>query len=141
MNYLLPLILVVASNTMYQICAKSVPSKMNPLASLTVTYSVGAVVSLVLFFVLNRDVNLIAEYKKLNWAPFGLGLSVVGLEVGFILAYKAGWQVSTIQIVQSAFLAVILIFVGYFAFKESITWNKLAGIVICASGLALINYK
>ena len=35
----------------------------------------------------------------------------------------------------------ILIFVGYFAFKESFTWNKIAGIFVCVAGLGLINLK
>lgn len=33
-KYIWPLLLVVLSNTFYQICAKSVPEKMNPFASL-----------------------------------------------------------------------------------------------------------
>lgn len=45
-NYIWPLALVVVSNVFYQICAKSVPESMNPLASLTITYAVGAVLSL-----------------------------------------------------------------------------------------------
>lgn len=141
MNYIWPLVLVVASNVMYQICAKSVPRGLNPFASLTVTYAVGALVSLVLFFVMNRDTTLIMEYKKLNWSSFVLGISVVGLELGFIFAYKAGWQMSLLQIVQGAALAIILLVIGYFAFKEAISWNKIAGIIVCLAGLTLINLK
>lgn len=141
MNYIWPLVLVVASNVMYQICAKSVPGGLNPFASLTVTYAVGALVSLVLFFAMNRDTTLIMEYKKLNWSSFVLGISVVGLELGFIFAYKAGWQMSLLQIVQGAALAIILLVIGYFAFKEAISWNKIAGIIVCLAGLTLINLK
>lgn len=141
MNYILPLALVVASNVMYQICAKAVPGGINPLASLTVTYAVGTVLSLVLYFILNRDANLFAEYRKLNWAPFLLGVSIVGLEVGFILAYKAGWQMSILQVVQGIILAIILLFIGFIFFKEGITWNKIAGVVVCLAGLTLINFR
>lgn len=140
-NYIWPLALVVLSNTFYQICAKSVPEGMNPLASLTVTYLVGAAASLVLYVCLNKEGHILNEYKQLNWAPFVLGLVIVGLEVGYIYAYKAGWPVSTAQIVQAAVLAVILIFVGYFLYKETITWNKIVGIVVCLAGLGLINMK
>ena len=141
MNYILPLALVVASNVMYQICAKAVPGGINPLASLTVTYAVGTVLSLVLFFILNKDASLFAEYRKLNWAPFLLGVSIVGLEVGFILAYKAGWQMSILQVVQGIILAMILLFIGFIFFKEGITWNKIAGVVVCLAGLTLINFR
>ncbi len=140
-SYIWPLALVVLSNVLYQICAKSVPNGMHPLASLTVTYTVSAVVSLVLFFVLNRGGNLFKEYAKLNWAPLVFGVVLVGLEVGFIYAYKAGWAVSTAQIVQSAILAVALLFVGFFLYREPLRWNKIVGVVICLAGLIVINLK
>ena len=139
MNYIWPIALVVLANTVYQVCAKSVPDAMNPLASLTITYAVGAVFSLALYLLLNRGGNLLREYSRVNWAPFVLGLAIVGLEVGFIYAYKAGWTVSTASIVQSAFLAVALIAVGFLLYREAITWNKVVGIVICLIGLAFIN--
>lgn len=140
-NYLWPLALVVMSNVFYQICAKSIPEGMNPLASLTVTYIVGAIVSAVLYYLLYKDANLIREYAMTNWAPIVLGLTVVGLEVGCIFAYKAGWPISTLQIVQASLLGIILIFVGYALYKEALTWNKIAGILICLAGLGLINWR
>ena len=140
-SYIWPIALVVLSNTLYQICAKSVPEGMNPLASLTITYLIGAVVSCVLYYVLNRNANLIREVKLLNWAPVVLGIVIVGLEVGFIYAFRAGWQISMAQIVSSAILAVILIFVGYLLYHEAITWNKIVGIIVCLAGLVLINYR
>lgn len=140
-SYAWPLGLVVISNVFYQVCAKSVPDKMNPLASLTITYVVGAIASLVLYYALNRGESIVMEYQKINWAPFVLGIVIVGLEVGYIYAYKAGWPVSVAQVVQSAVLAVILIFVGYMLYKEAITWNKIVGIIICLAGLGLINMK
>lgn len=139
--YLWPLGLAVLSNVFYQICAKSVPEGMNPLASLTVTYAVGAVASLILYYLLNRNADIFREYRQINWAPFVLGLVVVGLEVGFIYAYKAGWPVSMAQIVQAAVLAVLLIFVGRFLYREPLTWNKIAGILVCLAGLGLINMQ
>ena len=140
-HYVWPIALVVLSNVMYQICAKSVPNEMNPFASLTVTYLVGAVASGVMFFAFNKDANLLKEYSNVNWAPFVLGIVIVGLEVGWIYAYKSGWQVSTGFIVQSAFLAVLLLFVGFLLYHEALTWNKIVGVFICLIGLAFINFK
>ena len=42
---------------------------------------------------------------------------------------------------QSAFLAVMLLFVGYLLYHEALTWNKLVGVIVCLIGLAFINYK
>jgi len=139
--YIWPIALVVLANTIYQVAAKSIPSDMNPLASLTIVYLVGAVSSIAMYYSVNRGANLVTELAKTNWAPFILGIAVVGLEVGFIYAYKAGWPVSTASIVQSSFLAVALIFVGFLAYHEPLTWNKLVGVVICLVGLYFINMK
>ncbi|MCR4719070.1 MAG: EamA family transporter [Firmicutes bacterium] len=139
--YIWPIALVVLSNTVYQICAKSVPSGIDPFASLTVTYLVGALASCVMYFFLNGGSNLVAEYAKLNWAPIALGIVIVGLEVGWIYAYKAGWQVSTGFIVQSAFLAAVLLAVGHIIYREDLSWNKILGVIICLVGLGFINYK
>ena len=139
--YIWPIALVVMSNIVYQICAKSVPSGIHPLASLTVTYLVGAVASGVLYYALGTEPNLIREYGKLNWASVVLGLVVVGLEAGWLYAYKAGWQVSTGYIVQSSVLAVGLLAVGYLLYQEALTWNKIAGVLICLVGLFFINYR
>ena len=140
-QYVWPISLVILSNVVYQICAKSVPKELNPFAALTVTYLIGAMVSAVLFFAVGKNGSLIREYEKLNWASFVLGLCIVGLETGWIYAYKAGWQVSSGFIVQSSVLSVVLLAVGYFLFHETITWNKIVGVVICLIGLGFINYR
>ena len=140
-SYVWPLALVILSNIIYQICAKSLPTEINPLASLTITYIVAAASSAILYFALTKNPDLVHEYSKLNWVPFTFGIVLVGLEVGFIYAYKAGWPVSTASVVQSSFLAVALIIVGFLLYHETITWNKIAGVIICLIGLGLINYK
>lgn len=140
-SYVWPIALVVFSNTLYQICAKEVPAGMNAFASLTVTYLVGAAASGLLFLVTGNGASLFQEYGRLNWAPFVLGLVILGLEAGWIYAYKAGWPVSTAFIVQSAILAGFLLAVGSVLYREPLAWNKLAGVAICLIGLYVINYK
>ncbi len=136
-----PIALVVLSNVAYQICAKSMPEGIDPLASLTVTYLVSAAASAALYYILNRGGSLIREYGKLNWVPFAFGVVLIGLEAGWVYAYKAGWQVSTASVAQSAFLAVALVFVGFLLYREPLSWNKLLGVAICLVGLAVINLK
>ena len=135
----IPIGIIVFSNIFYHICSKSTPDNVNPFASLTVTYLVGAVFSLILYFVIGKGGNLFAEYKNVNWTAFVLGLAIVGLEAGSIYMYKAGWNISTGQLVHSAILAIALIFIGIFFYKEQLTPSKIAGIIICMVGLFFIN--
>ena len=140
-SYVWPLGLVVISNVVYQICTKGVPEGLDPLASLVITYAVGMLTSFILYYALNPGGKILQEFKNLNWFPVILGIVIVGLEVGYIYAFKAGWPVSTAQIVQAAVLAVILIFVGRILYKEPVTWNKIVGVIVCLAGLGLINLK
>ena len=119
------------------------PEEIDPFASLIITYLVAAAACVVFYYVLGADGNLLKEFAggKLHWTSFVLGIVIVGLEAGWIYAYKAGWQVSTGFIVQSAFLAASLLFVGYFLYHESLTWNKLLGVAICLVGLFFINLR
>ncbi len=134
-----PIALVVLSNTVYQICSKSTPSDLNPFASLIVTYLVGAAACTILYGVTSRGGSLVKEFAHLNWAPFVLGLVIVGLEVGFIFAYRAGWQVSAASVVQSGFLSISLLIVGTLFYHEPLSASKVIGIALCIAGLVFIN--
>ena len=140
-NYIWPLLIIVFSNTLYQICAKGSPVQMNTYASMTITYAVATLFSAVAFFVTTKGGNILKEFSHTNWATIVLGIVITGLEVGFIFAYKAGWKVSTLATVSNAALAVILIFVGLIGYHESITWSKVLGVAICLVGLYFINKK
>ena len=70
---------------------------------------------------------------------FAFGLALVGLEVGCIYMYKAGWDMSRGQLVHSAILAVCLIALGAAAYREEITPSKLGGIALIFAGLYFVN--
>ena len=136
-----PIALVVLSNVFYHISSKQMPEKIHPMASLTITYIVGAILAALMYFVMNKDGNLLSEYRHLNWTSFVLGLAIVGLEFGFISMYKAGWNINSAQIISSAILAIALLVVGLFLYKEQITPNKVFGVIICLVGIYLMNSK
>jgi len=140
-SYVWPIALLVFSNTLYQVCAKEVPAEMNTFASLTITYLTGAAASGVMLMATGNGTGFVQEYDGLNWASLAMGLVIVGLEAGWIYTYKAGWPVSTAFIVQSAVLAGLLLIIGYVLYREPLSWNKIAGVVICLAGLYVLNYK
>lgn len=134
-----PIILAVCADIIYQITAKSTPETLNPFASLTITYLVGAAVSLIVFFITSGGSSFINELKEINWTTFVLGLAIVGLEAGSIYMYKVGWNINTGYMVKAIILAMALIVVGYLLYKEQVGATKIAGIAVCMLGLFLIN--
>ena len=139
MSYYWPIGLIVVSNVVYQICAKSVPEGANPFASLVITYLISAAFSLIMFCLTRNGATLGEAFRRLNVSSVILGIALVGLEVGSIYLYKAGWNVNTGFVVHSAIVAVCLLIVGYFLYAEKITPSKLAGTAICMLGLWFIN--
>ena len=138
-NYIWPLLIIIFSNTLYQICAKGIPSKMSPYASMTITYAVATLFSAAAFFATTKGGNILEEFSHTNWATIVLGIVITGLEVGFIFAYKAGWKVNTLSVTTNAILAIVLIFVGLIGYHEPINWSKVLGVTICLVGLYFIN--
>lgn len=133
-----PIALIVLANVFYNICSKETPAAIDPFAALTVTYAVGAAVSAVMYFALHRGGDLLREYRNLNWSSLVLGLAVVGLEAGSIYMYKAGWNVSSGQLVYSILLSLCLVLIGAVVYREPIGASKIAGIGVCLFGLFLI---
>ena len=142
MKRIWPIALIVASNVLYHICAKEVPSDIDAFASLTVTYVVACAGSLISYFLLRRftgSTRLREEFRKAGWATYALGVVIVGLETGWIFAYKAGWQISEGYVVNTAIAACALLVIGYLLYKEKIDRNKLIGLALCLAGSIIIN--
>lgn len=133
-----PMLLVVGANTFYNVCAKSLPEEVNAFASLSITYLMASVLSIILFFITGSQKNLITEVSKVNWTTFVLGISIVALEFGYISIYRAGWKISVATLVANIGLACVLLIVGLLLYKEVISLRQVIGMVVCAAGLFLI---
>lgn len=138
-NLIWPILIVVAANTLYNICTKSTPEDINSFASLFVTYLVASAASLGMFFITAREKNFIEELAKANWTSYILGLVIVGLEFGFIAIYRAGWKISMGSVVANISLAFALVIVGALMYKEQVSLCQIIGVCVCAIGLYLIS--
>lgn len=138
-DIILPILLVVASNCFYHVFSKSTPSGINAFGTLMITYLTATIVTCVLFVCYVKPENVFFELGKINWASIGLGIAIIGLEAGYLLAYRAGWQVNTAPLIANTCLAVALIGVGALVYKETITIKQLVGIAVCLIGMALIS--
>lgn len=137
--YVFPIVLIVASNIIYNVCQKSTPQNVNPFSALLVTYLVAAVFTFIVSLFYKSDKGLLQSFSDLNWTSVALGGAVVGLELGYLLAYRAGWDISVGSLVANIILAVMLIPIGILFYKEGFAFNQIIGVVFCMVGLILIN--
>jgi drug/metabolite transporter (DMT)-like permease len=141
MMYFFSMTLTVISNVIYHFCQKEIKADANPLVSLLFTYLSGIVLTLICLPIFYPGVNPIAASKNLNWASFGLGLGIVGLELGFLLAYRAGWNLSLGALVSNVSVTLVLIPIGLLFYNETINARQLLGIALSISGILLLGKK
>jgi drug/metabolite transporter (DMT)-like permease len=133
--------LAIASSALYHFVAKSTPANVNFTVSLLVTYAVAFVVTLIGFFFFPATNGIAAELKQLNWASVGLAIAIVGIEFGFLLTYRAGWNLGIAAVLVNVVASLILLPVAIILFKDKISWVNIAGIVVCFIGLVMLNWK
>ena len=137
-NMIWPIIIVVGTNTFYNICTKSTPADVDTFASLSITYTVSAIVSVIMFYLTSEHKDIMAEFGKTNWTAWVLGLSIVFLEFGFVCLYRSGWKISVGNLVANSTLACVLLLVGLVIYKEVLTAKQIAGIFVILFGLVLV---
>jgi len=128
--------LVVGGNVLYHLSQKSIPKGLNPALSVTVSYVVALALSLALFPLVPSQ-PLRESFRQLNWTSVGVGVSAVAIEFGFLLAYRAGWNLSIASTVVAAAIAVILIPLGILLYRERLSAVNVLGLLLCLAGLVL----
>lgn len=133
--------LAICSSALYHFVAKSTPSNVNFSVSLLVTYAVALGVTLIAALLFPADKGFVAELKNLNWASFLLAIAVVGIEFGFLLTYRAGWNLGIAAVLVNVIASLILLPVAILFFKDKISWVNIVGIFVCLAGLVMLNWK
>jgi uncharacterized membrane protein len=141
MLYYLPVLIILIANATYHLFQKSINPQIHPLVSLIITYITSIILSLLLFFFFPLKTSFISSLKSLNWANFALGASIIGLEVGFLLAYRLNWKISNALLITNILVAIILLFIGISFYKEKMSPVNLLGFVLSLIGIILLSIK
>ncbi len=134
-----PVLIVVASNVIYDVSSKAIPEGLNAYAGTTITYSVLAVFNFLLFKIINPEIPILVEWTQINWAVVLFAFTSIGIESGYIFLYRAGWNISLGGMVCNTLLAVCMLIVGFLLFHETVTPLQLLGVLLCIGGLIVIN--
>ena len=139
LNYYWPIGFIVFSNVLYHICSKSLSGGADPYFSLLVTYLVAASICLGLYLYTGNVKDISIDVREIKWNSILLGAAIVCLELGFIMMYKVGWNISIGSLVANICLAVALVLIGVFFYRENLSMNNIIGMILCISGLIFIN--
>ncbi len=133
--------LAILSSALYHFSQKQIPAQANPAVSVIVTYVVALLLCLALLYFVPPQGGLMASIKSLNWSTYLLALSIVGLETGFLLVYRSGWNIGLAAVLVNVAASLILVPVALLYFKDKLSWINLAGILVCLIGLFMLNWK
>jgi len=139
--FYLSLGVAILSSVLYHVFQKSIAPGVHPVVSIMVTYVAALALSLPLFSIFPMEERIGRALSRVNWASFALALAIVGLEVGFLLAYRAGWNMSVAGIAANAAAALVLLPLGMTLFKEKPSVLNVVGVLVCILGLMMVNHR
>src|SRR5262245_17641157 len=127
MKNLFPILLTIGGGVLYHVAQKAVPRQVNPFAAIIIAYAIGIVCCLVALLFVPAERSLTESWHAANWAVWLLGVGAVIIEIGFLLAYRAGWQISRTSVVANTSVALVLLPIGLLVFREQLSWRNAAG--------------
>jgi uncharacterized membrane protein len=132
-----PMATIVGSFILYHISIKALRPDLHPLAFLVGVYIVALVLTIALWLAFPALGPTGVQAGDMVWVVM-LGVALVGIEFGFLMAYRNGWTVSVAPTFSNVTLALIMVPVGALFLKEKIGWQGLIGLGLCVCGLILM---
>ena len=133
-----PFALTVAGMLLYHLSQKSIPKGMNPFLVTVMAYIVGIALCAVCAILYPDRKSLVESLRESNWAVFTLGAAAALIELGFLLAYRAGWKISLAAVATNAAVTIMLIPIGILVFKDHLSLRNVLGLIFCILGLVLV---
>lgn len=135
-----PFVLAIGAYATYQVALKVARPDVNILALLAFAYLV-ACVSAVGLWMFNSDLGESKLTSRDMIVAACIGISIVGIEFGFVSAFRAGQPINTTGAIVNVATALLVVPIGYALFAEQVSAIKLAGIALCCGGLVLIAWR
>ena len=139
--FYLSIVLAITGSVLYNVFQKTIAPAVDPLVSLLITYSVALLLTIAALLAHPAKTGIADALRQANWSSFALGGAIVVLELGFLLAFRSGWNISLAALASQSATVLLLVPIGLVAFRERLTGMNVAGMIICLAGLVLMNLK
>lgn len=133
-----PIALVILTSVLYQLAQRAMPRGANPFALLTLVYGIGVALCCTAGVIAGGRFAAAKLLPLFSWPSWLLAASVVGIEVGYLLAYRAGWTLGSAFAVASTASTVLLALIGLCFFAETLSVRRVCGLLLALGGLWLL---
>ena len=137
----MPIVLVVVANAFYHLGQKSVPRAAHPVVAALGMYAVAALAGLAVMPFVQPLPTRASAGAVVHWSVALAGLAILGIEIGFLLAYRNGWEISAASLTTMTGLAMVLLPIGILFYREPMTSPRLLGFALCLIGLWLLSRR
>ncbi|MEZ4752518.1 MAG: hypothetical protein R3B54_18365 [Bdellovibrionota bacterium] len=140
----LPIAVIASAAALYHASSKNLGGALgaNPWAVLAFTYLLSALVSFALFWLWPGGGSIKpAELRTVFPAALLLGLACVGIEGGYLLAYRFGWDITQLFSITSVVNTMAIFVVGLVLFKEHLTPTAIVGLSFVIAGIGLVHWR
>ncbi len=124
----------------YQYFVKRVPTTLNPIVSIIGIYVSVLLLSAILLPFFPPAGGLPGQFQRLGWVQLGIAGSVILVELGYLLMYRSGWNLSSGSLITGVVINMALLGLGLTLFGEKVSTVNLLGILLSILGVALIGY-
>lgn len=132
----IPVIMIIGGGVLYHICQKATPATLDPFLALCISFGLAAIACFVLFA--GREVLSATQLHRVNWTSIALALALVTIESGYLIGYRTGLKLNVTSFACNNLIALALLVLGTFLYRESFTLRTGSGMVLCVIGLLLL---
>jgi len=137
-SFYFPVALTIFGMLFYHFAQKSIPKDLNPFHATMIAYAVGFVLCAICALGYPNKKSVVDSLRESNWAVFLVGAAAACIELGFLLAYRAGWRISVAALATNVAGTLLLIPIGILIFKEHLSLRNILGVIFCVLGLILV---
>ena len=138
-GFALAMAIAISGQVLYHFMQKQVAPGAHPVLALIAFYLGAAVLSLPLFALFPLTTPLPQAVGELGGAVWGVAVSIVLIELGFLLAYRGGASLSSAFVLSAAVVTASLLVLGLALFKEAVSLKQIAGLALCLAGIWLLS--
>jgi len=125
----------------YQYFVKRVPVSLNPIVSVIAMVVAVLALGVILLPLFPADGGLRHHFRQLSWIQLALAISVIMIEMGFLLMYRYGWNLTTGNLVTGLIVNIKVSGLGVTLLGETVTIVNVIGFALYILGVALIGYR
>ena len=125
----------------YHAGQKAIAADVNPMVLLIGVYGIAIVLAVIAIPFFRAPTQSDSVRHMLSWPVVAVGIGVILIEGGFLMAYRAGGSLQWSGVAVNGLAAVVLIPIAVLAFREPFSLVRMMGIVVTLVGMLLMTRK